>query len=172
MRSLYKKIRQIRKKLGLSQANLGHLSGVSLATIQNVEAGKANPSLSTLESLLRPLGLTLSLGVRGADWDTLCALGLPLVTQGAKRLRPSGDLLAEHVRLGLLELTREVPAKDHERKVEGLQALVLALMIHFPTYFRHRMSRSRLIETILPKQPSGRVIKLARLAVRTLSEYL
>lgn len=76
-------IRETRRLLGISQTALAVRAGVSLATVQNIEAGRANPSLSTLERLLAPLGLGLAVEPRQADWDALAAFGLPLT--GAAR---------------------------------------------------------------------------------------
>ena len=54
-------IRERRELLGLLQPQLTTLSGISTRTIQLVEQGKGNPSLSTLIRLADPLGLTLEL---------------------------------------------------------------------------------------------------------------
>src|ERR1700744_276828 len=54
---LGKKLQQRRELLGLLQAQLAELSGVSTRTIQLVEQGKGNPSLQTLIQLANPLGL-------------------------------------------------------------------------------------------------------------------
>ena len=54
-------IRQRRELLGLLQPQLAALSGISTRTIQLVEQGKGNPSLSTLIQLVDPLGLRLEL---------------------------------------------------------------------------------------------------------------
>jgi transcriptional regulator with XRE-family HTH domain len=54
-------IRQRRELLGLLQPQLTALSGISTRTIQLVEQGKGNPSLSTLTRLADPLGLRLEL---------------------------------------------------------------------------------------------------------------
>ena len=58
---LGEKIRQRRELLGLLQAQLAALSGVSTRTIQLVEQGKGNPSQETLTRLADPLGLQLDL---------------------------------------------------------------------------------------------------------------
>ncbi|WP_221887748.1 helix-turn-helix domain-containing protein [Chitinophaga polysaccharea] len=58
---LGKKIQQRRELLGLLQAQLAALSGVSTRTIQLVEQGKGNPSLQTLIRLADPLGLRIDL---------------------------------------------------------------------------------------------------------------
>ena len=54
-------LRQRRELLGLLQPQLAALSGISTRTIQLVEQGKGNPSLSTLTRLAEPLGLRLEL---------------------------------------------------------------------------------------------------------------
>jgi transcriptional regulator with XRE-family HTH domain len=54
-------IRQRRELLGLLQSQLAALSGISTRTIQLVEQGNGNPSLSTLLQLIDPLGLRLEL---------------------------------------------------------------------------------------------------------------
>ncbi len=57
-------IRTRRRALRLSQRSLSELSGVSLHTISDVESGKGNPTLETLEQLLTPLGLELAVRLR------------------------------------------------------------------------------------------------------------
>jgi transcriptional regulator with XRE-family HTH domain len=52
-------IRRRRELLGLLQSQLAALSGISTRTIQMVEQGTGNPSLSTLTKLADPLGLRL-----------------------------------------------------------------------------------------------------------------
>jgi transcriptional regulator with XRE-family HTH domain len=52
---------QRRELLGLLQSQLAALSGISTRTIQLVEQGNGNPSLSTLLQLIDPLGLRLEL---------------------------------------------------------------------------------------------------------------
>jgi transcriptional regulator with XRE-family HTH domain len=61
MIDLGEKLRQRRELLGLFQSQLAALSDVSTRTIQLVEQGKGNPSLSTLFQLADPLGLRLDL---------------------------------------------------------------------------------------------------------------
>lgn len=45
-----------RKTFGLSQQDLAEMSGVSLATIKDIERGKGNPSLNTVQKILDILG--------------------------------------------------------------------------------------------------------------------
>ena len=61
------RVRARRKALGISQRDLSEIAGVSLHTISDIESGKGNPTIATLEQLLRPLGMVLSLRVRGVE---------------------------------------------------------------------------------------------------------
>lgn len=53
-----------RKTLGISQNDLAEMSGVSLATIKNIERGAGNPSFQTVEKILLVLGLEIQFRVR------------------------------------------------------------------------------------------------------------
>lgn len=53
-----------RKNLGISQNDLAEMSGVSLATIKNIERGKGNPSFETVEKILAVLGMEILFKVR------------------------------------------------------------------------------------------------------------
>lgn len=170
MKELAQRLRESRRLAGLTQAELSGLAQVSLATLQNVEAGRANPSLLVLSRLLAPVGLELGCRPLAPDWDLLCGLGLPLAPQRAVRARPSGPLLLNQLRLAALELSRDVP--DRERKLEATKALLFALCTHFPTFFKERVEKSPLLSELVPRELSGRVIRLSRVAVRILAEYL
>ena len=60
-------LRQRRQFLQLKQEDLEELSGINKKTIQLVEAGKGNPSLSTLEKLADVLGLIFSVHVKQVE---------------------------------------------------------------------------------------------------------
>lgn len=53
-------IKELRKNKGLSQKELAHLLNVSPAYIQQIEAGKKNPSVSTLKRIASALEVELS----------------------------------------------------------------------------------------------------------------
>lgn len=53
-----------RKTLGISQQDLAEMSGVSLATIKDIERGKGNPSLDTVQKILDILGMEIKYEVR------------------------------------------------------------------------------------------------------------
>lgn len=53
-------IKTRRKALKISQEDLAQMADVGLATVKDIERGKANPSLSTMIRLLEVLGLEIS----------------------------------------------------------------------------------------------------------------
>ena len=60
-------VRERRKALGVSQRDLSELAGVSLHTLSDIESGKGNPTIATLERVLLPLGMVLSIHIRGVE---------------------------------------------------------------------------------------------------------
>jgi transcriptional regulator with XRE-family HTH domain len=54
-------IRERRRELGVSQADLARLSALSLHGLSDIETGKGNPTLQTLLKLLNVLGLRISI---------------------------------------------------------------------------------------------------------------
>lgn len=57
-------IKERRAKLKLSQADLAEMARVSLATVKDIERGKGNPSIQTIEKLLDILGLEIVYRIR------------------------------------------------------------------------------------------------------------
>lgn len=53
-----------RRKLGISQLDLAEMAEVSPSTIKQIEAGNANPSLSTIEKIMEVLGMEVQYVVR------------------------------------------------------------------------------------------------------------
>ncbi|BFK46670.1 helix-turn-helix transcriptional regulator [Alistipes sp. i18-0019-D1] len=60
----YSIIKERRTLLGLTQQDLADYTGVSLRIIKSIEAGKGNPSVSTLSKIAEVLGLELRLQIR------------------------------------------------------------------------------------------------------------
>lgn len=48
----------------LSQVDLAEMAGVSLATVKDIERGKGNPSIQTVEKILEVLGLEMEFRIR------------------------------------------------------------------------------------------------------------
>lgn len=57
-------IKSHRKVLAISQLDLAEMAEVSLATVKDIERGKGNPSLSTVNKLLGVLGLEMDFKIR------------------------------------------------------------------------------------------------------------
>lgn len=53
-----------RVDLTLKQEDLSELAGVTIKTIYQLESGKGNPSFSTLEKILRVLGLDIVVTIK------------------------------------------------------------------------------------------------------------
>ncbi|MEQ1665417.1 MAG: helix-turn-helix domain-containing protein [Bdellovibrionales bacterium] len=66
-----KEIRALRLRQDFTQEKLAQLSKVSLPTIQNIEAGRANPSLLILEKILDALGAKLKISINKPTRDVL-----------------------------------------------------------------------------------------------------
>jgi len=58
------KMKHRRIYLGISQQDLAEMAEVGVATVKDIERGKGNPSLSTLEKLCDALGLEIDLRLR------------------------------------------------------------------------------------------------------------
>lgn len=57
--TLQSTIKTRRKALKISQDDLAQMAEVGLATVKDIERGKANPSLATITRLLDVLGLEI-----------------------------------------------------------------------------------------------------------------
>ncbi|WP_288575130.1 helix-turn-helix domain-containing protein [uncultured Prevotella sp.] len=57
-------IKSRRKVLAISQLDLAEMAEVSLATVKDIERGKGNSSLSTVNKLLGVLGLEMDFKIR------------------------------------------------------------------------------------------------------------
>lgn len=166
MKNLPQRILSARAELGLTQGELAALAGASLATVQNIEAGRANPSIGTLDRILSVLGMELELRKGEADWDILAALGIPLQKTGGPNVQPSPELLHVHLLHALAEEDQE------NRRLEALKATIYALRHHFPTYYARHFGRSPLAKSLGSEDVSGRVVGLARIAADNLARYL
>ncbi|CAM3969638.1 helix-turn-helix domain-containing protein [Arcobacter cloacae] len=56
-------IRKRRKELNLELKDLQDYSGINYASISDIENGKANPTIKTLEKLLDVLGMQINIEV-------------------------------------------------------------------------------------------------------------
>ena len=70
IKALSQEIRRRRKLLRINQEDLASLSGVSVRYIYEMEKGIANPSLETLMTVLRVLGMSLKLEITGKSHES------------------------------------------------------------------------------------------------------
>ena len=56
-------LKEIRTALHLTIADMAKIGGISVPALKNIEARRQSPTIATVESLLRPLGLKVGVGV-------------------------------------------------------------------------------------------------------------
>jgi transcriptional regulator with XRE-family HTH domain len=171
-------IKTKRRDLGLSQSQLAFEAGVSLPTIQNIEAGKANLSQSTLEDILVVLGLKLQVAVVGMDWDKVVSLGVPLT--GSKELPQSSISTAKEFIMSLDDFLKSLSMRKEEmlkssRNWEAFTAFLWALDTHYSKILG-RLRYSKKAKSILSQNLElfeiGRLIKLRRIALANIGGFL
>ena len=62
--NIIKTIKARRESLQVTQETLAALSGVGLRTLKQLESGKGNPTLMTLQKLVDTLGLEVALKIK------------------------------------------------------------------------------------------------------------
>ena len=62
--SVQEVMKERRKKLGITQQDLAEMAEVGISTIKQIESGKGNPSLGTVEKILEVLGMEIKFEVR------------------------------------------------------------------------------------------------------------
>jgi uncharacterized protein len=88
-------IREARRRAGLSQTELGRRAGVTQSVVSAYESGSRQPSLPTLERLVRAAGCDLDVSVREPSPDAP-ALDGPLQRQLLRHRRRVRDILARY----------------------------------------------------------------------------
>jgi transcriptional regulator with XRE-family HTH domain len=61
---LIQTIKERREMMHVTQETLAELAGVGLRTLKQLESGKGNPTLETLQKLADVLGMEISLQIR------------------------------------------------------------------------------------------------------------
>ena len=57
-------IRKRRMSLQIDQHTLSEISGIAVHTMSNIEAGKGNPTVATLDRVLNALGMQLRIQIK------------------------------------------------------------------------------------------------------------
>ena len=146
--------------------------------------GNGDHRLALLIAVLGALGLELKAEPGPADWDQLAICGAPLmVREGAvageeyytgtsSSVTPTAQKLLNSIRDACRELRDRQIGEPSERRREAVQALLLALRMHFPTFFREHLAGIELYEKPLSAPITGRTVRLTREAVAALARYL
>ncbi len=167
MITLSKTVRKRRNQLGLTQSDLSRLSGISVATIQNLEAGIANPSFESLTALLSALELELHVSSIPVKWDFLAICGLPIFQVEDFSEPPDPLKMAKE----LCKAIEPSILNENSRVRDAIQALLIAVKIHYPKVFRQYFNDKK-FDAILKRAFDGRVIKLEKIALAKLGRYL
>lgn len=160
-------IKNLRLSQGLSQQALASKAGVSLPTLQNIEAGKANPTIEVINKLLSALGAEIKISLKKPDIDILAAMGLPITSSKKPRFRSTLELLKQQI----FAFAAQDSSQIAEREREAFQALLMALALHYPDLYKKNFKKSS-ADAFLPLKPTGRHIKLYRIAKAKIAEYL
>lgn len=161
-------VKNQRAYLGLTQQSLSQRAHISLATLQNIEAGRGNPSWETLTALFRELGLTISIEATGSALANLVPLGLPLLDSTTTEFKKMNySRFVRHVNRLVSEL-QNVPA--HSREEQAVTAYLWALQDHYPSVW-HKLNPAY-ADWLKSHSLKNRSIKLRRLSLANLSEIL
>ncbi len=163
-------IRKRRKTHGLSQIELAVKSGVSLPTIQLLEAGKGNPTLEILKKLERALGFTLEVSEEEPDWALLQKWILPVTVVEDQEISPEKPL-PKKLLSQLWDAVEALSQIEDERVAEGVVAALYAFHRYYPllfSYFFDEVGANR----IFTHYSKGRMIKLSRIAGAKMAEVL
>lgn len=162
-----KVLRTRRLDCGLSQQKVAAAARVSLATLQNIEAGRANPELATLDAICAALGLRLSIVPSPIEWDDFIAIGLPLMGDTASSEPKSSAQLLEVINRNAAAIAALV---GQSREESALASWLWAISDHYPSVWRRIATPVRRWFDNLPKEATR--IKLRRMALSRLREIL
>lgn len=171
MRIMKCDLKTLRMNIGFSQVKLAHESGVSLPTIQNIEANKANPTVDIFEKIFHALGLKFEITPIPFNVEVAIAFGVPLTSLN----RPLDPVI-----VNAQELKHETRKWHHafldgslgERERLALTAFLIALKTHYPNFYNSEIANPVFEKEIQKHINSAKVIKLRRLALNSLSKYL
>jgi len=158
---------QHRKALGLTQSELAAQSGVSLPNLQKIESGNANPSVKTLEKLFSVLGLSFAVTTQPIDWTHLAAMGVPITVSSVEVKVRDAESLVKALRPAISNRDR---LQARERK--AIAATLFALKLHYPKVFHRLTQQIPIADRFLQAEQCPELIKLKRIALAKMAEYL
>ncbi len=159
----------------MSQAELAQKSGVCLATIQNLESGRnTNPSIQVIEALLNAMGFKMQWTALPIDWDLLSDFGVPLskMNESNTHLPRNAATLSEQLRRACLSLLTDLQQEDYERKLHSVQATLWAIKTHYHKIYQRYFAKQEAAQEVMKNVQIGKVLKLRRVALGVLCQYL
>lgn len=138
---LGRRLRALREAQGLSVSELARLAGLSRRHLTEVEAGRANPSITCLQDLGGGLGVGLAELLPGAERGAV-ARGGRIALLG---LRGAGKSTVGRA----LALALEVPFVELDRRVEELAGLPLAQVFELHGSAGFRRLEAEALERVL-----------------------
>jgi XRE family aerobic/anaerobic benzoate catabolism transcriptional regulator len=139
LRRLGKRLREAREGAGLASSELARRAGLSRRTLTEIEAGRGNPTVTSLAALARGAGVSLE-RLLAHDEGELRRSRIALVG-----LRGAGKSTVGR-RLALL---REVPFVELDQRVEELAGLSLGAIFELHGPERYRELQARALESVL-----------------------
>lgn len=176
IKKLSELIKNARSQIGLSQFSLAATAEVSLPTIQNIEAGKANPSLEVIIKLFKVLKIEMQFKPERINWDCLIQGGVPLISSNHSNFsnNPSSkeDFEMELKRAYSFLTNPHLMTEDEApRNWEALIAYFWALSSHYPKSFAKIFKTPFSIESYIKIYSYNKLIKLRRLALSQIKNY-
>ena len=107
-----------------------------------------------------------------AIWDALADCGLPISKADAVSRAPRPEEIPRLVAAALRELEGERDVAASERKRECLAAFLLAIATSYPSRYAAWFAGESGVARFAAPPPTGRILKLKRIAERRLSEIL
>ena len=160
-----------RKLIGLNQSELAFQAGCCLATIQNIEAGVANPSIETLKVICEALGLEIEAQTSKVNWKRLCDYGLVTEEFSSNLLKSENLNQFEFLKLLSLAVTEVKDLYDSNNR-RALRALLFAIGEEFPKFFKKRFAKNLNIQNLLYKPMTPRELRLSESSRERLRLFL
>lgn len=162
---LSKEIKNLRTAQGYTQHELAEKAGVSLPTIQNIEGGRANPSLSNIEKILSALDARLEIKINLKSFDLLDLFNMDL--ERFKKI----DL--KEMLLQFFKNANDTPFQG--RDLELMVSLLNGLSAHYPLWMKKQKFDSKTLKkwTSLEKKfDPSRLIKFRRIWLAKISQVI
>ena len=162
---LTKELKILRTAQGYTQHELAEKAGVSLPTIQNIEGGRANPSLSNIEKILGALNARLEIKINLESYDLLVLFNMDL--DRFKKIN------LKEILIQIFENAKGTPFQD--RDLELMVSLLSGLSSHYPLWIKNQKFDSKTLKkwtSLENKIDPSRLIKFRRIWLAKISQVI